>query len=59
MNSRMKRTNAEIRDDAKQKWNADAVLRAEFDNEFDRFLAYLTAEAAGLVRVMKDQVRHA
>jgi|GEM_PF-2978731 len=43
---------SEIKPDARREWDADADLRAEFDNSFDRYLAYTVATIAGRVRVI-------
>lgn len=36
------------------KWNADASLRAEFGNDFGRFLAYDKAESQGRARIYSN-----
>lgn len=37
---------------AKAKWEADANLRAEFNNQFDNYLAYQKAQESGKVKVL-------
>lgn len=47
--------NASLEDKAKAKWDGDADLRAEFGDNFDRFMAYEKAVDSGTVKVLKDR----
>lgn len=47
----------EIRPEAERTWNADAKVRAEFGDNFDRYLAYRTAAHTGQARTLGGQVR--
>ena len=42
---------APLEDQARNVWERDAGLRAEFAEDFDAFLAYRKAEAAGRARL--------
>lgn len=41
---------------ALEKWNADADLRAEFADQQEAYMAYVRAEARGLVRILSGNV---
>ena len=47
--------NAPIEDRAKAAWAADPALRAEFQNSYDRYLAWRKAMAGGRVRLLRKQ----
>jgi len=57
MNNTMKIAREEVRDAAGRQWADSAELRAEFGNDFDKYLAFRAAEAAGRVKMLKNQVR--
>lgn len=45
--------NLPIEDKAKIDWDKDPDLRAEFSNRFDAYLAYVKADAAGQIKILK------
>ena len=56
MSIKMKIARDEIRADAEKQWNGSAELQAEFNHDFDRYLAYRAADASGQVKILRDQV---
>ncbi len=51
--SAAKDENLPIEDRAKTAWDKDPDLRAEFLNRFDAYLAYVKADEAGQVKILK------
>jgi hypothetical protein len=45
--------NLPLEDRCKAKWQGSPELRAEFGNQFDRYMAFAKAEEAGIVRIKK------
>lgn len=51
----LKKARQEVEGAAKARWDGDAALRAEFEGNFDRYLAYVAANHAGHVKTLKGQ----
>ena len=49
----------EVRAEAKRKWQGNATLRAEFGHDFERYLSFRAADAAGQVRILEGGGVHA
>lgn len=43
-----------LEEQCKERWNNDPKLRSEFGDDYDRYLAYAKAEAAGRVRIFRQ-----
>ena len=46
----------EVRLDAERQWKFDTSLKSEFSHNFESYLAWRAAEAAGSVKILKGRV---
>ena len=49
--SRYDQAKSEVRPDAERAWDKDSELRAEFNGDFDSYLAWATVEKLGYARI--------